>query len=103
MLEKEVGEKDCDWDNEILFVRLSDLAKRLGDRKKSNYYKRRLDELKTRSENMDDSFLDEIFNGFPVSFQQPVVKLVKIYPNDPCPCGSGKKYKKCCGRNGKQL
>ena len=25
----------------------------------------------------------------------------KIYPNDPCPCGSGKKYKQCCGR--KQL
>ena len=24
-------------------------------------------------------------------------KAVKIYPNDPCPCGSGKKYKKCCG------
>ncbi|WP_027422257.1 preprotein translocase subunit SecA [Lachnobacterium bovis] len=23
----------------------------------------------------------------------------KIYPNDPCPCGSGKKYKNCCGRN----
>lgn len=22
----------------------------------------------------------------------------KLYPNDPCPCGSGKKYKKCCGR-----
>ena len=22
----------------------------------------------------------------------------KIYPNDPCPCGSGKKYKQCCGR-----
>ncbi|MCD8068348.1 MAG: SEC-C domain-containing protein [Lachnospiraceae bacterium] len=28
-----------------------------------------------------------------------VVKPAKIYPNDPCPCGSGKKYKKCCGRN----
>ena len=27
-----------------------------------------------------------------------VVKGDKIYPNDPCPCGSGKKYKKCCGR-----
>ena len=25
-------------------------------------------------------------------------KVKKIYPNDPCPCGSGKKYKKCCGR-----
>ncbi len=28
-----------------------------------------------------------------------IVKEEKIYPNDPCPCGSGKKYKKCCGRN----
>ena len=26
-----------------------------------------------------------------------VRKGVKIGPNDPCPCGSGKKYKKCCG------
>ena len=25
----------------------------------------------------------------------------KIYPNDPCPCGSGKKYKQCCGRKAK--
>ncbi|MEE8815768.1 MAG: SEC-C metal-binding domain-containing protein [Lachnospiraceae bacterium] len=28
-----------------------------------------------------------------------IVKPKKIYPNDPCPCGSGKKYKKCHGRN----
>ena len=29
----------------------------------------------------------------------PVRKTVqKVYPNDPCPCGSGKKYKQCCGR-----
>ena len=28
-----------------------------------------------------------------------VVNEEKIYPNDPCPCGSGKKYKKCCGKN----
>ena len=29
----------------------------------------------------------------------PVKKAeTKIYPNDPCPCGSGKKYKQCCGR-----
>lgn len=26
-------------------------------------------------------------------------KEAKVYPNDPCPCGSGKKYKKCCGKN----
>ena len=28
-----------------------------------------------------------------------IVNEAKVYPNDPCPCGSGKKYKKCCGRN----
>ncbi len=28
--------------------------------------------------------------------KQPVRKVIKIGPNDPCPCGSGKKYKKCC-------
>jgi len=27
-----------------------------------------------------------------------IVKESKVYPNDPCPCGSGKKYKKCCGK-----
>ncbi len=28
-----------------------------------------------------------------------IVKGAKIGRNDPCPCGSGKKYKKCCGQN----
>ena len=34
------------------------------------------------------------------SAQKAPVKRVeaKVYPNDPCPCGSGKKYKNCCGR-----
>ena len=31
--------------------------------------------------------------------KKPVQKTEKkVYPNDPCPCGSGKKYKQCCGR-----
>ena len=33
------------------------------------------------------------------SVKKPVQrKEEKVYPNDPCPCGSGKKYKQCCGR-----
>ena len=40
---------------------------------------------------------------FPGTFQSNILvneeKNKKVYPNDPCPCGSGKKYKKCCGRN----
>ncbi|MBQ6948048.1 MAG: SEC-C domain-containing protein [Firmicutes bacterium] len=31
--------------------------------------------------------------------QMPVKKEATVGRNDPCPCGSGKKYKKCCGRN----
>ena len=30
---------------------------------------------------------------------QKPVRVEKIGRNDPCPCGSGKKYKKCCGAN----
>ncbi len=33
------------------------------------------------------------------SVKKPIQrKEDKVYPNDPCPCGSGKKYKQCCGR-----
>ena len=32
--------------------------------------------------------------------KQPVKAGQKVGRNDPCPCGSGKKYKECCGRNG---
>ena len=31
--------------------------------------------------------------------KRPVKKGEKVGRNDPCPCGSGKKYKKCCGAN----
>ncbi len=36
----------------------------------------------------------------PVVKRITVVKKEKVGPNDPCPCGSGKKYKKCCGLGG---
>ena len=32
------------------------------------------------------------------SAKKPVKKEGKVGRNDPCPCGSGKKYKKCCGK-----
>ncbi len=35
----------------------------------------------------------------PAGLNGPAIKTTqKVYPNDPCPCGSGKKFKKCCGR-----
>jgi preprotein translocase subunit SecA len=36
--------------------------------------------------------------GQPSNPRQPVRHIGKVGRNDPCPCGSGKKYKKCCGR-----
>ena len=44
--------------------------------------------VKVTATNKDDSGVKA-----PVKKQEK-----KIYPNDPCPCGSGKKYKQCCGR-----
>lgn len=44
-------------------------------------------------------YYGDLYDDFSTPKQQPVVKEQKIYPNNPCPCGSGKKYKKCCGSN----
>lgn len=50
-----------------------------------------------------DSGADEVETVFmPDGIAGHTVKgTKKIYPNDPCPCGSGKKYKKCCGKSKK--
>ena len=56
----------------------------------------RMIEFKGHKPNEMRSFDTAIKNPEKVKPQQKSEK--KIYPNDPCPCGSGKKYKKCCGR-----
>ena len=43
--------------------------------------------------------LVEGFAGGKMPTRAPAKKAAKVGRNDPCPCGSGKKYKKCCGRN----
>ena len=59
------------------------------------------DELKERGFGVDlDYHADEITTmSMPDGISgKTVVGKKKVYPNDLCPCGSGKKYKKCCGR-----
>ena len=49
---------------------------------------------------------DQIKAGLPGADEEPLPEPVKpihadgksVARNDPCPCGSGKKYKKCCGK-----
>ncbi|HKK09281.1 MAG TPA: SEC-C metal-binding domain-containing protein [Bacteroidales bacterium] len=57
-------------------------------------------------EDFDDVLLQNLMesknnqNDVDDSDQAPIRRPPKIGRNEPCPCGSGKKYKKCCGENG---
>ena len=75
-------------DKEDLYRELGDEYNTLGDKEKANYFYSLEDAEKHRWKEELDFKLQKL----------PEVKAKKIYPNDPCPCGSGKKYKKCCGR-----
>ena len=60
-------------------------------------------QLRAMGVNIDlDSNAKEIDTAFISPDRRTVIAgKKKVYPNDPCPCGSGKKYKNCCGRKGK--
>lgn len=89
----------CYEDNELLFMQAEQLADLLGKEYECKWYRQQLDKfaesMRTWYQEEDDELL---FDEFSTPKQIPVVKDKKIYPNDPCPCGSGKKYKKCCGK-----
>jgi preprotein translocase subunit SecA len=46
-----------------------------------------------------DEEADENGNGFDVEQEAPFSDPISVRRNAPCPCGSGRKYKNCCGRN----
>lgn len=54
-------------------------------------------ELEEWNDIFDDAKKKQLYQAQKVS--STIVKGPKIGRNDPCPCGSGKKYKKCCGKN----
>lgn len=99
MLKEEIGEDSCNWDNSILYVRLIEAAGRLGFDAEKEEYQKKYDMFEKETEALSENSEDFFFDDFGPLVQQPIVKPAKIYPNDPCPCGSGKKYKKCCGKN----
>lgn len=97
LIRNAIWDVPCDMENSILFLRAKHLADLNGEKEESRRYQQRLDEFEEAIrgwETDDDMFSDE----FMAQKQASIVKEKKIYPNDPCPCGSGKKYKKCCGR-----
>ena len=84
---EEISEQHYD-----LYMRAEELYKRLGMEEKSAFY-RDLSEKCMQASGSGMGIIADNLEDMLVAWKKP-----KVYPNDPCPCGSGKKYKKCCGR-----
>ena len=88
--------------------RTLDQSKEVVLSKNKNYYARLIENTIEELENWacfhrnDSKQLEKIFSSKKASslfaINQPIVNDVQIGRNDPCMCGSGKKYKKCCGK-----
>lgn len=72
------------------------------ERQKRREYFARLAEESTDEEFEDDfeeeNYFDDDYDGGPVGPPTTIVGKTRVGRNEPCPCGSGKKYKKCCLR-----
>ena len=55
-----------------------------------------MDSMKDYLGNLSPKELEHLINGVQEPYINPFARIGK---NDPCPCGSGKKYKKCCGKD----
>ena len=88
-------------ENEMLFERACEMYEDLGDHELARHYEELQKSIGRGNRNTDYDFSSILGpKEFSYGVNQNVVKTEKkIYPNDPCPCGSGKKYKKCCGKN----
>lgn len=87
---------DFNEENEILLYRALGVYEEVGETEKVKQYQKKLDKYQQWYKENINSLNDDFEE--PIYFNQPIVKEKKVYPNDPCPCGSGKKYKKCCGK-----
>ena len=64
-----------------------------------NYHSK--ESMETAIQNNQMKQLEELAQAWKKAHTQKVREHKKIGRNDPCPCGSGKKYKNCCLKTGK--
>lgn len=96
LIRRQVINIPCTIHNSLLFERAKILAEHLQISEDLKWIE---SQQKYFSESMEAAdYYNDSYDDFMMSVQQPIVKDKKIYPNDLCPCGSGKKYKKCCGK-----
>lgn len=97
LIKGEVIGVPCTIHNSLLFESAKRLAQELHLENDVKWIGAQLDSFAKSMRKADE--YNDLYDDFRMPVQMPVVKEKKIYPNDPCPCGSGKKYKKCCGKN----
>lgn len=106
LIEDALTDVECNYETQDYFMYAASFFSAIGNAKKAAYYKKIEDDFfqkflknPTKYSPEDAAWCDDdIFFGQEMEPEKTVIKEKKIYPNDPCPCGSGKKYKKCCGR-----
>lgn len=90
------------FDQMIADIKLNVVKVLMNARKREGTPERK-ESIKITSEGREEATLNLSENTAPSSSSGPKTPYVKkeaeIGRNDPCPCGSGKKYKNCCGRN----
>ena len=90
------------FDQMIADIKLNVVKVLMNARKREGAPERK-ESIKITSEGREEATLNLSENTAPSSSSGPKTPYVKkeaeIGRNDPCPCGSGKKYKNCCGRN----
>ena len=91
------GHTECNVKNITMFMRAASLYKALGDEEMAISYEKKMKIFQKGFLANPIQYGED--DEWPLLNHKPVVKDNKIYPNELCTCGSGKKYKKCCGRN----
>lgn len=96
IIRREVTGIACTIENELLFEWAKLLAENLEKTEDLKWIESQLEHFYDALKKAE--IHNDLYDDFGLPIQQPIIKEKKVYPNDPCPCGSGKKYKKCCGK-----
>lgn len=84
---------ECDLDTEPLFQHAQAILEKLEKHERANDFKERIAKFHNKCLSLAKAYERDV-----LPLKNGKGSKRKIYPNDLCPCGSGKKYKQCCGR-----
>ena len=87
-----------DEEKEYFYERLADIYNDMNEAAKAADAEAMLKKCREQSRSVSSFGRVKLVNPVPKTHSEPI-RVEKVGRNQPCPCGSGKKYKKCCGKN----